>query len=455
MNINDITYDINEQYEESDLPLVVDTVDTLEGVTIEQVEDFCEKSGLDIEHIYRSKDFSTPYFYFKFPLYLPLYVLEATDGADFLLKNVKETKEYTLKAYNEKDWLRYMMITKGHCSLLIFKEIYPLFSDGEKYTYLREFYIRLYHGHKGITQDMWEDAVSKRASDYVVELPYDAPEYKVYRGAGSRSASATESMSWSLSTSVAASFAGRDSNEPIIYEATVKKEDVIDYIDGSEQEIIVFPEFVTNLIVHEQEGPIALLKTFIDGEYIQLFSFYKQIFSTFYFLNDSPDHSELHSKRVLFNALALSYLEDLTPEECGILAMASLYHDIGRTNDEEDEEHGKVSKEQLEAQKGYLAYAFVDDFEEVTTNVFSNEEADIINRIIENHSLPDEVGLSDERMEGLTSKGKESYIKLYKLFKDADALDRLRFNDLDMKYLRTSSSKKLISLAFMSLREIK
>ena len=63
-------------------------------------------------------------------------------------------------------------------------------------------------------------------------------------------------------------------------------------------------------------------------------------------------------------------------------------------------------------------------------------------RIIRNHCLPDE---------------KEEYI-LLSIFKDADALDRVRFADvqsaLNPKYLRTTEAKRLVGFARMLLSQI-
>jgi hypothetical protein len=43
---------------------------------------------------------------------------------------------------------------------------------------------------------------------------------------------------------------------------------------------------------------------------------------------------------------------------------------------------------------------------------------------------------------------------LYKIFKDADGLDRLRLNDLDVKQLRTLSAQKLLLVAQDLLEQI-
>ena len=64
----------------------------------------------------------------------------------------------------------------------------------------------------------------------------------------------------------------------------------------------------------------------------------------------------------------------------------------------------------------------------------SEELASVLNLIIM-HSLDDELFVGGER-EPL----------LYKILKDADALERLRFDDLNEKYLRLPESRGMVPL---------
>ena len=72
----------------------------------------------------------------------------------------------------------------------------------------------------------------------------------------------------------------------------------------------------------------------------------------------------------------------------------------------------------------------------------------VIQQIIKYHCLPDEIGRSeiDKR-----------YQKLFDVFKDADALDRVRFGirDLDINQLRTPEAKSMTMVADIIRQEIK
>ena len=81
------------------------------------------------------------------------------------------------------------------------------------------------------------------------------------------------------------------------------------------------------------------------------------------------------------------------------------------------------------------------------------EDLSIFKWIVEYHCLPDKVGLKALKFTQI--KNKERARKLYKTFKDADSLDRVRFSGLDVNYLRTPESKKLIIYALQLYRNIR
>jgi len=157
-----------------------------------------------------------------------------------------------------------------------------------------------------------------------------------------------------------------------------------------------------------------------------------------YFLRPHSIHGVLHAKRVLLLSLALSHLNELNEVDTGILTKASLYHDIGRINDGVCYEHGRNSI------KKALELGLIDG--EV------NEENEILRYIIVNHCLRDNMAKS---MDKYSITDRERAMGLLKLFKDSDGLDRVRIDDLDVKYLRHPVSRELVPLAEYLLKEIR
>lgn len=151
------------------------------------------------------------------------------------------------------------------------------------------------------------------------------------------------------------------------------------------------------------------------------------------FIDEDGIHGKGHTIRVLKLLSLIACLEDLNDNEKTILAYAGLYHDIGRTNDYDDLSHGKDSYNKLVA-TGLL-----------NTIRLKQEDHKILRYIIENHCIPDNQG--KESVVNYKIKDTEKALKLYYIFKDSDGLDRVRLGDLDERFLRLKSSKKLIPIA--------
>lgn len=160
-----------------------------------------------------------------------------------------------------------------------------------------------------------------------------------------------------------------------------------------------------------------------------MFKTYKEFINHDLFLMPFGDHGVGHTRRVLYLALKLANKYELTEEEKKILAVACCYHDIGRVNDETDDGHGLLSVRKCERLK----------LQEL--HDMNDEDWYLVRDLIIFHSLYDfRFPRDDERS-----------ILMYKILKDADALDRLRFKDLDVKFLRLDYSRELIDLEFRLL----
>lgn len=142
-------------------------------------------------------------------------------------------------------------------------------------------------------------------------------------------------------------------------------------------------------------------------------------------------HGINHVVRVLFNAYAVTTLENVNAEDRKIVIEAAKLHDIGRVSDGEDEENGNQSA--IKARK------MLED------KGFSAEEINLICFIIKEHSLPRTKNEKD--IEELPEALRQRYKYCLKLLKDADKLDRVRLGDLDSKRLSTDSAKRLVGVA--------
>lgn len=143
-------------------------------------------------------------------------------------------------------------------------------------------------------------------------------------------------------------------------------------------------------------------------------------------------HTQEHAARVLLYVLLLAKREGLTPEDAELLAAAALFHDTRRIDDGFDVGHGRRGAEY------YWEFCMSHSlpFWEVSY------------RIMEYHDRDDKLG---EKAFALMGKEKEKGLQLYRIFKDADALDRYRLGPgkgaLDERYLRTDAARELMGFA--------
>lgn len=140
---------------------------------------------------------------------------------------------------------------------------------------------------------------------------------------------------------------------------------------------------------------------------------------------ESNCHTVLHVERVLLFALLLGRSVGLPAEALEKLALCSVFHDTRRLDDDLDVGHGD------RAAAYYRAFA-------------SEHRPPVdegVARIIARHDRHDAESEARFRAEGADDRT----LLLYRLFKDADALDRYRFGPeaLDERYLRTDAARSL------------
>ncbi len=250
----------------------------------------------------------------------------------------------------------------------------------------------------------------------------------IYRGETKGvSATGSDAYSWTTDIRNANFFATRlGGNEAEIIVAEIKKDKIIELIDArNESEVLAKYEDVIVKDRIEVWGKDRLEK--IRPYIIDKFEDYECCIDDFDFISDI--HGAEHTKRVLLHMLILCHLMNIPEEEIDMLCTAVTYHDVGRHCDGIDDDHGRASKK---------------IYEEDVKN-----PSPIISFLIEYHSLPDEMGYKEIDNNPILRDNKEMITRLYKIFKDADGLDRVRLGlkDLDITYLRTEYSKHLTKIA--------
>lgn len=146
-------------------------------------------------------------------------------------------------------------------------------------------------------------------------------------------------------------------------------------------------------------------------------------------LYSSLTHGQGHIERTMLFGALIAKGEELSIADTKLLLLCCSYHDIGRSNDSYDLQHGICSANRL------VECGVDDQFDDLT----------LAQAAISAHAVP------DEEMDSFRIKHNvqdtERYYRIATCLKDADGLDRVRICDLDTSHLRHKSTLKLENLA--------
>jgi len=148
-------------------------------------------------------------------------------------------------------------------------------------------------------------------------------------------------------------------------------------------------------------------------------------------IKQSDIHGISHVIRTSFFILILSTLENINIKDFKILVESILYHDIGRTNDIDDERHGYEATKKIDFLK----------------DKYNENDYSLITSLITAHCIDD--NLYQKVADYYKINDTKRFYKLLCILKDADALDRVReYPYVDIKFLRTNHSKELLPFAY-------
>lgn len=268
----------------------------------------------------------------------------------------------------------------------------------------------------------------------------DLPEeIRIFRGGNSRSMPYRSAYSWTIDLSMANFFATRLGHETgYIACGRIRKEDVIEFFpDSPEKEVLINPcsqsFHVDEVIVVKG---IDYLEKVLPAS-VTCYHKYRNELMKLDFSMESAAHGMEHEARVLLLCILLGSELKLSEADLQILCTAAIYHDTRRDNDEVDYEHGAKSC------KYYVS------------NV---DQADpFVEFLCTYHCLPDEDGYTHIQNDPVLAQQAIRAKQLIDAFKDADALDRVRFGiqDVDLDQLRYPASKSMVLVARLLLENIK
>ena len=302
-----------------------------------------------------------------------------------------------------------------------------------------DFYTYADYGFGCISEENIEKIFEKKTSEDIQktnESLSSLPDtITIYRGQTKVGTPLEMAYSWSLDKNIAMFFAARlGTDEAEIVEAKVKKEDIIEYIKGSEQEILVRYRDVEIVETTKLYG-LNRLKELLPKVTKTYLEYKKKLYKLEYNLKGTI-HGYEHTLRVLLLSLLLSEELGLSNKNKDRLATAAIYHDCRRKHDGESMQHGYDSAEYYK------------------TSV--NHPDAITSFLIQYHSVDDRHGYREIENNPVLSKKADIVSLLFKIFKDCDGLDRVRFGlqALELSYLRMDISQHYPLIARICHEEV-
>ena len=309
------------------------------------------------------------------------------------------------------------------------------------------------HTRIDFSNGMWHPEVLEYVFSHAPQSELPEPDadglITIYRGMGEKSQPAENAISWSTSPVCALWFANRSGRGTRLVSAKVSPEQILAYNPGhrGEQEVIL--KSGTNLEILEAdmipstEAHVPSLLAPVTKDFFQYGSIATKL--GYPVENLFQWHGIKHILRVL--VLTLIYCQHsgdtLSEEDRLILIYFSLLHDIGRDSEIEDETHGDKSVELIRRKNIRIKGI------QLTKKGYR-----IAKLLIRHHCRSDEIGLERiAKTPNFTTQDIARASGLYRIAKDMDGLDRVRFNGLDFRYLRTPYAKRLPLVAGGLLEE--
>lgn len=404
--------------------------------------DFVKKyPNVDVSKIYLEKG-TIPFAYYwdkeKFIL-IEFLANNILFDSDIDLEEIINESE---RLYNEKSFKTLLNRVPSKFVLELLEDFISLMPKEEQYSIFLSEYLSSSFGfnnlNKNFVTKMFESKTEKDIIKTEEAIKDFNEELIVYRGEGSKSTPYNKTYSWTLNRKIATLFLSSSDEKARLITGKIKKKDILEYIKR-EEEILIYPEKVEIVDIIEMPGindvryeTFSIMKEFYN---------YKKMLLEVNFFKDLKGHDKIHTLRVMFLALLIIELGDkkLSKENKDILLKACIYHDIARDNDLEDNKHGEYG------------YKYLLD------NKIIKKENSILEFLMKYHCIDDKEAIEYLSSTDYSKRKINNMMLMYKILKDADGLDRLRFGvrELDMDYLRLDISKTLVLIAVQSIKYLK
>ncbi len=397
----------------------------------QESSEYLQLCGLDIADFYFKREPDAWFCYYRDFVLIDIPVFTRSALKTFrIVELIKLQKQRIKECLDRNDFKTLFYIIDKRLATKAFFILYDNIPDDKKY----DIFWFMYSCHNlkisNFTETFIKDIVSYRINPINIE-PQSDGYITVYRGHGYKPNPVTEEHSWTLDINTAIRYAAGSGigMEGTVYKAKVYYTDILAYIKRkNEKEIVVFPSILREVQLVNMLSLSILWPRLKEKGIIDKYHHYAKLLKPEYFCRPWGVHGIFHTKRVLFLTLCLADTLEFDEDSIDLICIAAVYHDIGRINDNLDPQHGILSYKKA-VQAGLICYE-------------KPEKQEIVRFLIENHCISDQEAYN--RLPEYNINNHKKTLNLYSVFKDADGLDRIRINDLDIKHLRTETAKDFL-----------
>lgn len=422
------------------------------GPTYPELKNSLAALGLSIEHVVcdKSREFSNAFYADASQgLYIPL-CLGQQNLCEILGRlRINEQQDLASRALSDGKWKQFYHICVPVPMLIYdFQWRYKDIPSDQIFSVWYSIYKRIDYSNGMWSEDILKYVLSK-APPTAPPAPDKDGKITLYRGMGALSQPPEQAVSWTTHPGNALWFAIHCGAGTQLAIARVWPKDIVFYDAGfyAENEVILRPGTdmelsYADMIPVEKERIVPLFASALKD-----FMRYGQHADSLGYPAEGAFgiHRVTHVLRVLFLSLLYFYNSGDTLSEADkqVLVYFSLLHDIGRTSENVEPSHGVQSVKRIH-QRGIRLKGIQ----------LSRKDYRIAELLICGHCLEDQLGIQTiQSAPGLTYRDKERACKLYLICKDMDGLDRVRFNGLDYRMLRTEYARRLPLVAGCLLHE--
>lgn len=440
------------------------------GYTAQQIQ--AALPSVDVKYLMVTlNSFGNTYYYDEpndilFPI-MPLF--QGALDTDESKKRNGEMLRKTLKDYMElkeqNKWAMMMARLEGNLRLEFAEKTFKKYCDKmqDPYDQLISVYQMTDYGASSLSLNTFKLAASRRTPEEIREMGKImgafADDYiTIYRGGSDASASWEKGFSWSTAKKVALFFALRHGTKgTYLMKGKIKKADIIAITDDNEFEVIVDPSKVYDAQSAFSFYDVEFLNKFTGTNAMNTFVMTRAaVLNRIKIDGQKAAHNAEHSNRVMLLCSLLGFLYGLSNDDVARLCIAGAFHDCSRATEDVEPGHGAASADRymkFNMSRLYLP-SESDPDKAVASSVKSKDR--IVELLIRYHDLPDAEGYA--AIKSLPDAQREQAKQLLEIFKDADALDRVRLglrDGLDIDLLRTDEAKKLPLVAYLALQSLR